>query len=171
MRPGDCLIFLKSGIHLQFITAGQASLTYKDFSMTAQSGNNFENAFSFGDIKPLPRRLYINFDAYTDGDHEFKRELGTQIIGNIHEFRQSLITAIRDHAPQVFLKTCHKIKFTLDLLNDSEFNSIIRELEEDIRNAVHGTNLTGRSKHFEDICNAIIRSLSLEINGVDTRSV
>jgi hypothetical protein len=135
--------------------------------MTTQSGNNIENSFPFRDRYSAPRPLYANFDLYTEGDEEFKKELGTQVIGNVEEFRQALADSIRENQPEFFIKACHKIKFTLSILNDQEFNDLIAELEKDLAGANKDKNFIQRSKYFESLCTSIIRSLNIEINGVD----
>lgn len=132
--------------------------------MTAQSGNNFENTFSFRNTA-LFRPLYLNFDHYTDGDPDFKRELGTQVIGNVQELRQSIYAAVQESEPEIFLKASHKIKFTLEMLNDVEFITLIRELERDLGTSHIDGSFAQHVRRFDDLCQAIINSLNVEIFG------
>lgn len=132
--------------------------------MTAHSGNNFEGAFPFGNTA-LFRPLYVNFDHYTDGDHDFKRELGTQVIGNIQELKQSLREAIAENKPEIFVKVNHKIKLTLEMLNDTEFSNMITELEKELASHHHDGDFAERTRLFEEICQSLIRSLNVEIFG------
>ena len=132
--------------------------------MTAQAGNNFDNTFSFRNTA-LFRPLYVNFDQYTDGDADFKKELGAQVIGNIQELKQSIYAAVQENDPEIFLKACHKIKFTLEMLNDAEFMTMIKELERDLGTPHIDGSFARHVRHFDDLCQALINSLNVEIFG------
>ena len=111
-----------------------------------------------------PRRLYIDFDLYTEGDQEFKKDLCALIIDNIKEFQQSLTDSVRQKDPQVFLKASHKVKVTLGMLDDQEFYNLVRELEISIMNRSSESHVTTLSRQFQNICNVIVISLVTEIN-------
>jgi hypothetical protein len=73
------------------------------------------------------RPLFIDFDAYTDGDDDFKKELIVLIIDNLRELQQ--ILSPNSHDIQVFHKVCHKVKATLVMLDDSEMMVTIEQLK------------------------------------------
>lgn len=73
------------------------------------------------------RPLFINFDQYTDGDNDFKKELVTLMIDNIRELKEALETAGQD--VQFFQKVTHKIKPTIEMLDDKEFEDLILQVK------------------------------------------
>jgi len=108
------------------------------------------NSRIFGSSSARP--LYIDFDAYTDGDQEFKKELIVLIIDNLHELKHMLRPQLHDI--QVFHKVCHKIKATLVMLNDVEMMDIIEQL----KIMTNHSQLT----QLDKICDDIIESLDKE---------
>jgi hypothetical protein len=80
------------------------------------------------------RPLTIDFDMYTDGDPVFKSELVVLMMDNIRELNQSLLDASKANDAEVFRKTCHKVKPTLSMIDDAEFNDIIEVLKCQINN-------------------------------------
>jgi hypothetical protein len=72
-----------------------------------------------------PRPLLIDFDAYTDGDNDFKKELIDLMIDNLEELRQVL----RQQDADLYRKVCHKIKATVVMLEDEEFQRMINDLQ------------------------------------------
>ncbi len=73
------------------------------------------------------RPLYIDFDLVTDGDASFKNELVVLMIDNLKELMEALTTAGQDAEP--FHKVTHKIKPTIEMLNDAEFNAMIAQVK------------------------------------------
>lgn len=98
------------------------------------------------------RPLFIDFDAYTDGDPEFKKEITDLMIDNLQEMQQVLGDSIRQNDVVLFQRVCHKIKATLDMLEDRELLDIVQLLKADITNAEQASNL-------DRICSEIIISL------------
>jgi hypothetical protein len=98
------------------------------------------------------RPLFIDFDAYTDGDPEFKKEITDLMIDNLQEMQQVLGDAIRQNDVVLFQRVCHKIKATLDMLEDRELLDLVQLLKADITNADQASNL-------DRICGEIIISL------------
>lgn len=96
------------------------------------------------------RPLFVDFDKYTDGDSDFKKELVVLMIDNIHELIGSLKSVEDDLQP--FLKTIHKIKPTIEMLDDPEFNEKIAGVKSEPGNQV----IAG---HLHNISNDIIASL------------
>jgi hypothetical protein len=98
------------------------------------------------------RPLFIDFDAYTDGDPEFKKEITDLMIDNLQEMQQVLGDATRQRDVVLFQRVCHKIKATLDMLEDRELLDIVQQLKEDITN-------TEQAQDLDRICAEIIISL------------
>lgn len=74
------------------------------------------------------RPLHINFELYTEGDQEYKKELTSLLIANVRELQKALPEAIQQHNHGLFHDTCHKVKVTLSMLEDEELNRIVEEL-------------------------------------------
>jgi hypothetical protein len=98
------------------------------------------------------RPLFIDFDAYADGDPEFKKEITDLMIDNLQEMQQVLGEATKHKDVVLFQRVCHKIKATLDMLEDRELLDIVQELKADITNIELAQNL-------DRICAEIIISL------------
>lgn len=101
------------------------------------------------------RPLFVDFNAYTDGDDEFKKELVDLMIDDLRELQQTLHLAAENNDIPLFQKVCHKIKTTLHMLDDPEFSGMLEELK---------TNLTDASRValLDRFCAAIIESLRKE---------
>lgn len=102
------------------------------------------------------RPLFINFDQYTDGDAEFKKELIYLMIDNLKEVQHSLVEAAKNNKLEIFEKTCHKIKPTLSMLEDKDLLESIQSIKTEFSNNVgKGEWVT----NFTMACNQIIKSL------------
>lgn len=126
--------------------------------------DKMEQGFHSGHKPHLSRPLYINFDLYTEGDQEYKKELGSLIITSLGEFKQSLSASIHENNPQIFLRACHKATVVVTMLEDKEFSMIIEGLEKDIVNGDKDEDFNTRSKQFQNICDSIINGLTIELN-------
>jgi hypothetical protein len=98
------------------------------------------------------RPLFIDFDAYTDGDPEFKKEITDLMIDNLQEMQQVLGEATKQKDVVLFQRVCHKIKATLDMLEDRELLDIVQQLKADITNI-------DQAQDLDRICGEIIISL------------
>jgi hypothetical protein len=115
---------------------------------------NKTNKFAvvIANVKPLS----IDFDQYTDGDAEFKSELVVLMIDNIKELKQSLSESIKVGGPDLFRKTCHKVKPTLSMIDDAEYNDIIEVLKCQVNNQ-------NCISVFNNLSDNILRNLETEI--------
>ena len=107
---------------------------------------------------PGKRPLFIDFDLYTDGDADFKKELITLMIENLRELQK--VKQQNDHS--LFLKACHKVKSTLNILNDNALNAVVNDLSE-----AAVKNEQGKQEHVAQLhalCEEIVRSLEQEGN-------
>src|SRR5687768_2928169 len=98
------------------------------------------------------RPLFIDFNAYTDGDDDFKKELTELMIDNLRELCQALKQSDAD----LFQKVCHKIKATVVMLEDSELTQLMDDLK------VSYTD-SDRKELLDKICLAVIDSLTKEL--------
>jgi hypothetical protein len=98
------------------------------------------------------RPLFIDFNVYTDGDEEFKKELIDSMIDNLEELQQALHLASQNNDAPLFSKVCHKIKATLHMLEDKELLDSVEKLKVSITDSVQ-VALLGKA------CIEIIESL------------
>lgn len=109
-------------------------------------------------MKTTARRpLFIDFDIHTDGDQDFKIELVTLMIDNIHEL-QSSFASIDRNGHESFIKAVHKMKSTIEIINDKDFSDVIARFrsEEEVRKK-------NNAIVFDSLCNEIVLSLQQEI--------
>jgi hypothetical protein len=107
---------------------------------------------------PDNRPLSIDFDLYTDGDADFKKELITLMIENLRELQKIQ----QQNDPALFLRVCHKVKSTLDILNDNDLTNVINHLSDAARK-----NEPSELKHvaqLHTLCEGLVRSLQEERN-------
>ena len=105
------------------------------------------------------RPLFIDFDQYTDGDADFKKELIFLMIDNLKEIQDSLKEATKKNMLDIFEKTCHKIKPTLSMLEDQDLMDVIQSIKSVFSNGIE------KEQHvntFNSTCLQIIKSLERE---------
>ena len=76
-----------------------------------------------------PDILMANLDRCTDGDTEFRRELAQLLAGNITEMMANIEKSVKVKDPNVMIRSVHKTKTTLTILNDGEINECISLVE------------------------------------------
>lgn len=114
-----------------------------------------ENQYPQSDV------ISIDIDEHTDGDPAFKYELLCLLIENIQELKQSLQQTLSENEPQHFLRTCHKIAASLEILNNREFNEIIETLKDHCMDNA-AADINEKAKRFYGFCDRIIISLKDE---------
>jgi cell division ATPase FtsA len=102
------------------------------------------------------RNLLIDFEAYTDGDAEFKAELILLMIDNLIELQDTVMRAGKANDLKLFQTVCHKVKATVEMLADPELSQTIVELKITITNMEKVVQL-------QSVCAEIIDSLRQEI--------
>gem|GEM_PF-1994828 len=108
----------------------------------------------------IGRELFIDFDLYTEGDADFKKELAVCLIGNMAELKQDLYRAITENSQEIFLKATHKAKVALSMLDDPELTALTRSLETELGNPAKTENSIGvLAGLFENLTDAISDSL------------
>jgi CheY-like chemotaxis protein len=70
--------------------------------------------------KTRPEVVIANLDRCTDGDVEFRKELAQLLANNVIELMTSIESAIGKNDPEIFIRSVHKTKTTLSILNDKE---------------------------------------------------
>lgn len=106
------------------------------------------------------RRLFIDFDTYTDGDNDFKKELVVSMVDNLKELSTSVVEAVQQKQPTIFDKTCHKIKPTLTMLEDPGLQNIINQTKVQLAD---NKDTESAIKNITEVCEQIIKSLEDEI--------
>lgn len=115
----------------------------------------------------LKKKTTINIALYTDGDPEFKRELAGLLIKNIHELQEQLQIALKSTSAETFGKACHKVKTTLGMLGDEEFNSVIEGLGSRLNQGVFAeSQLATELKRFRELCLKVTEGLEEEIRSL-----
>jgi CheY-like chemotaxis protein len=122
------------------------------------------NHYVVASDNPHPQQdvVSINIDQHTDGDPAFKSELLCLIKENINELKQSLQHTLSVNEPQGFLKTCHKIAASLEILNNYEFTKIIESLKAHYKDNTD-INIDEKAKLFYSFCDRIITALRDEV--------
>jgi len=113
----------------------------------------------------VKRPLSIDFTLYTDGDSVFKKELITLMIENIRELLSAQRQAEYQHDLSLFLKVCHKVNSTLDILNDNELRTIIHQMS-----GAAETSDAWKPLHIallHKLCNEIVKNLEQEKNSTN----
>ena len=76
-----------------------------------------------------PDILMANLDKCTDGDTEFRRELAQLLADNITEMMANIEKSAKVKDPNIMIRSVHKTKTTLTILNDDEINESISLVE------------------------------------------
>ena len=76
-----------------------------------------------------PDTLMANLDRCTDGDTEFRRELAQLLADNITEMMANIEKSVKVKDPNIMIRSVHKTKTTLTILNDDEINESISLVE------------------------------------------
>lgn len=100
----------------------------------------------------INRALFIDFDLYAENDLDFKMELIELMVENLHELQQACCYSIEQNNPEHFGRACHKVKTTLSMLADTEYDAIVEELK-------NSSVDQGRVSFFNKLTVEIITSL------------
>ncbi|HZB12703.1 MAG TPA: hypothetical protein VE467_06735 [Chryseolinea sp.] len=76
-----------------------------------------------------PDVVMANLDKCTDGDAEFRRELAQLLANNITEMIASIEKSVQVKDPTIMIRSVHKTKTTLTILNDAQINEEINIVE------------------------------------------
>jgi hypothetical protein len=104
---------------------------------------------------PETRTLSIDLNAYTGGDHDFKRELIDLIIGNLEELKVTSTLALQKNDAHLFQLITHKMSTTLRMLDDQDLLGTVEQLKIMITDPSRITLLV-------NLCTGIIEGLRLQ---------
>ena len=107
----------------------------------------------------IQRPLFINFDLYTDGDLDFKREFINLLISNIHELQRSLLDP-KQNASKIFLDVHHKVKPTISILNDQELTETLEEIRMNFISSPESGPPMVKLNQLNGLCNLVVESLT-----------
>ena len=112
--------------------------------------------------------LVYNLELYANGDPEFKRELASLIIKNIHELQASLHESLEHKNGEAFSKTSHKVKSSIKMLGDEEFATVVVDLKSILHGDATGKNdiLKEHVSKFEKLSRKILEGLKEEIETI-----
>ena len=92
--------------------------------------------------KTRPEIVIANLDRCTDGDVEFRKELAQLLANNVIELMTSIESSLKENDPEIFVRSVHKTKTTLSILNDKEIldriSLIQAKLKEGDRRSIEG---------------------------------
>ena len=108
-----------------------------------------------------PDIVMANLDKCTDGDTEFRRELAQLLANNITEMIANIEKSVKVKDPNIMMRSVHKTKTTLSILNDSEMNNEITVVETKLKEPspvdleIHVEKLINRCAQTVNILNAL----------------
>jgi CheY-like chemotaxis protein len=106
------------------------------------------------------RDVFIDFELYTDGDLDFKKELISLIIDNLRELQKAILVGDKE----CFLSVSHKVKTSIVMLNDDEFCESMDSFKHLISGHDMGDQLNEKRFLLNGLCNEIVESLVYELN-------
>ena len=84
-------------------------------------------------IKPeIKKGLGVDFDIYTEGDPDFKREFILLLLKNLDELKDALHETLSTGDMEAYSKAAHKVKTTVNILGDMEFARMIEFIKREI---------------------------------------
>src|SRR5688572_26355512 len=104
-----------------------------------------------------PDIVMANLDKCTDGDTEFRRELAQLLANNITEMMANIEKSVKIKDPNIMMRSVHKTKTTLSILNDSEMNEEINIVETKLKE----TSPVDLETHVERLINRCMRAINV----------
>ena len=104
-----------------------------------------------------PDIVIANLDKCTDGDTEFRRELAQLLANNITEMMANIEKSVKIKDPNIMMRSVHKTKTTLSILNDSEMNEEINIVETKLKE----TSPVDLETHVERLINRCMRAINV----------
>jgi hypothetical protein len=102
-----------------------------------------------------------NLDRCTDGDIEFRKELAQLLANNMTELMANIQKAVSVIDANILMRSVHKTKTTLSILNDSEMNEGISIVQTKLKESTaaglegHVEKLISRCQKTIDILNSL----------------
>lgn len=133
---------------------------FTDFILHPFNEGDLYNKLKIHLDKTRPEVVIANLDRCTDGDVEFRKELAQLLANNVIELMTNVELALQRKDPEIFIRSVHKTKTTLSILNDTELleqiNFIQARLKDDDRE-----KLDSYVKKMVDRCRKTIEVLNV----------
>jgi hypothetical protein len=106
----------------------------------------------------------IDLSPYTEGDPDFRRELAGLMIKNIQDLKDSLSRSITEKNPEFYTAACHKVKTTIDMVNDHNFSAVVETLKQMLIEKMYGSHaFDEKVGYYRELNEKIIQSLQKEM--------
>lgn len=89
--------------------------------------------------KTRPEIVIANLDRCTDGDVEFRKELAQLLANNVIELMKSIESSLKENDAEIFVRSIHKTKTTLSILNDKELMDRISLIQTKLKEGDRGS--------------------------------
>jgi CheY-like chemotaxis protein len=111
-------------------------------------------------IQPLvePRPINIRFDHFQGSDAKFRYDLTLLMTQNIRELEEALFKSFYGTGRKDFHAAAHRVKSTLILLNDHEYDYLVDNLKEGLQGNDRKV-LADKINRFSILSESIIKSL------------
>jgi PAS domain S-box-containing protein len=103
-----------------------------------------------------------NFNLYTEGNPELKRELADVLSKNITELQSAVDNILNPDGLETYKRVVHKVKTTLSFLGDKEFENIVNEIP-DVLAQDNDAALKDLVNQFTVLSRRLLAGLSEEI--------
>ena len=104
-----------------------------------------------------PDIVMANLDRCTDGDPEFRRELAQLLANNITEMMANIEKSVKAKDPNIMIRSVHKTKTTLSILNDREMNEEISVVETKLKES----SPVDLEIHVEKLINRCVKAVNI----------
>lgn len=111
----------------------------------------------------MGRSLKIDFDLYTEGDQEHRKELASLLVSNLKELQSSVSDAVCTSDSHLFKSALHKAKVSLSMLEDAELMSTTEVIGRALEYRIGHESLQVSTMQFNSLCKAIIEALECDI--------
>jgi response regulator RpfG family c-di-GMP phosphodiesterase len=105
------------------------------------------------------RPLFVNFDLYTQGDADYKKELISLLIDNLDELQRSISNASSQDGLKTLNHVFHKIKIAISILNDPELTRVLEEVKVNCVGTDAIQFIQHKLRYVDTLCERIKESL------------
>ena len=106
-----------------------------------------------------PDVVMANLDRCTDGDIEFRKELAQLLANNMTELMANIQKAVSVIDANILMRSVHKTKTTLSILNDTEMNEGISIVQTKLKEST-SEGLEGHVEKLISRCQKTIEILT-----------
>lgn len=114
------------------------------------------------------RPLRIKFELYADSNPAFKMELISLMISNLRELQHASYKSYYTGELKLFQSSSHKVKSTLILLDDPEYDYIVETLKQALLSASRPDDIHQKIYKFNWFTESIIKALEDEATSLAT---